>query len=97
MPSHDDLVTLLSGIHVSDRYKRRAAIVAGHLVSYVLKERGNSLSKLQRQKLISPSANRLWDNYRGKRRQPGQSPKEVAEETIAEELDYLETILTDSN
>ena len=93
MPSLEDLIVLLSGIHVSDRNQRRAYTVAGHLVASVLKDRWHQLSERQRQLLVQPSTDRLWDSYMHKRRYLEQPPKEAAEEAIADELALLEQAL----
>ena len=94
MPSLEDLIVMLSGIHVSDLNRRRAYTVAGHLVAYVLKGRFHQLSERQRQLLVQPSTARLWDNYMHKRRDLEQSPKEAAKQTITDEIAFLEQSLT---
>jgi hypothetical protein len=93
MPSLEDLITLLSGTHVNECNKRRANVVAGHLLKSVLKDRWHQLSLHQTQQLVLDSTNRLWGNYMRKRKDL-QSPKEAAKEAIADELARLEQALT---
>lgn len=94
MPSLEDLIVLLSGIHVNQHDRRRAYTVAGHLVASILQGRWHQLSEYQRQQLVRPSTNRLWDNYMRKRRYLEQSPKEAAKQTITDEIAFLQQSLT---
>ena len=97
MPSFEDLVVLLAGIHVTDRNRRRADAVAGHLVAFVLKERWHELPKRKRQTLIRASGNRLWNGYMEKRRNEGIKPKEAAQDAIDDEITFLEQLLNPNN
>jgi len=97
MPSLEDLVILLAGIHVTDRNRRRAYAVAGHLVAYALKEGYHSLSKHQRQILIRNSGNRLWNGYMKRRRDEAMKPKEAAHDVILDEIAILEQSLNPRN
>lgn len=97
MPSHQDLVALLAGVHVTDRNRRRAYTVAGHLVKSVLKERWHGLSERQRQILSKASSDRLWNSYMAKRRIEGVRPKEAAEDAIFDEIAALEQELNPNN
>lgn len=90
MPDLKDLIVHLAGIHVTDRNRRRAYDVAGHLIASVLKERWHSLPERQRQILIRDSGNRLWNGYLEKRRKEDMKPKEAAQETIFDETTLLE-------
>jgi len=97
MPSHEDLVILLAGIHVTDRNRRRAYAVAGHLVASVLKERWHGLSEHQRKILIRDSGNRLWNGYMEKRKNEVIKPKEAADDAIFNEIAFLEQLLNPNN
>ena len=97
MPSFEDLLVLLSGIHVTDRNRKRAYTVAGHLVAFVLKERWHGLPERQRQILIRDSSNRLWDGYMKKRRLEDVKPKEAARDAILAEITVLEELLNPNN
>lgn len=90
MPDFRDLVVHLSGIHVTDRNRRRAYAVAGHLIESALKERWHSTPDRQRQSLIRKSGDRLWNSYMGKRRNKEITPKEAAQEAIFDEETILE-------
>jgi len=93
-PSLKDLITRLSGIHVTDRNKKRAIYVAGHLVKFILGARWDKSSEGQQKLLMKPSSDRLWNNYMHKRINLGQSTKQAAKETIAEEFKILKESLT---
>lgn len=97
MPSFEDLVVLLAGVHVTDRNRGRAYDVAGHLVAFVLRERWDRLSERQRQILIRDSGNRLWNGYMGKRRIEDMRPKEAAHDAIFDEIAVLEQKLNPNN
>lgn len=97
MPSHQDLVALLAGVHITDRNRRRAYTVAGHLVKSLLKERWHGLSERQRQILTKASGNRLWENYMAKRRIEDMRPKEAAQDAIFDEIAALEQELNPNN
>lgn len=97
MPSLEDLVSLLAGIHVTDRNRRRAYAVAGHLVASALKERYRGLPKHQLQILIRDSGNRLWDGYMKKRGNEAMKPKEAARDAILDEITVLEQSLNPNN
>ena len=90
MPSLEDLITHLAGIHKTDRVRGRAYNVAGHLVASTLKERWHGLPEHQRQMLIRDSGNRLWDGYMQQRRNEYTKPKEAARDAILEEQAFLE-------
>jgi hypothetical protein len=91
------LVILLAGVHVTDRNRRRAYAVAGHLIKAVLKERWHRLSEHQRQILIKESGNRLWNGYMEKRRNEVIKPKEAAQDAIFDETSVLEQLLNPNN
>jgi len=92
-PNLKDLIARLSGIHVTDRDKKRAVYVAGHLVKFVLGDKWDMLSEGQQKLLVKPSSNRLWNNYMQKRKNLGQSTKQDAKETIEEEIKVLKDYL----
>ncbi len=92
MPDIKDLIGHLAAIHITDRDRSRAFTVAGHLITFVLKDRWHQLSDGQRQKLIQASASRLWNNYFDKRKKYGLSPRDAAEEAIGEEMAILEQL-----
>jgi hypothetical protein len=90
VPTFEDLVALLSEVHITDRKRYRAHTVASHLVSNVLGvDRWNQLSDQQTDQLIAYSTNRLWNIYMNKRRNQGQQPKEAANAAILEEWEFL--------
>jgi hypothetical protein len=91
MPDIKDLIVHLAGIHITDRSRRRAYDVAGHLVA--LKERWHKTPDRQRQTLIRASGNRLWGGYMKKRRDTEITPKEAAREAIFDEQSILEELL----
>lgn len=93
MPSFDDLVFLLAGIHVTDRKRDRAVAVAGHLVASTLEEHWHKLPKRQRDILIRASANRLWDDYMAKRKLEELKPEEAAQDAILDEQTILQQLL----
>lgn len=93
MPSLDDLIVQLSGVRVNQRDRGRVANVAGHLLESVLKDQWHSLADHQKQRLIIASASRLRDSYTAKLKYFGQSTKEAAKESIAEEIVVLKEIL----
>lgn len=97
MPNYEDLVILLAGVHVTDRNRRRAYAVAGHLIESVLKERWHRLSEHQRKILIRDSGDRLWNGYMEKRRNEVIKPKEAAQDAIFDELTTLEQLLNPNN
>jgi hypothetical protein len=97
VPSYEDLVTLLAGVHVTDHKRTRAYDVAGHLVAYVLKERWHGLSERQRRILIKASGDRLWNGYMAKRRIEDMRPKEAAQDAIFDEIAALEQELNPNN
>ena len=82
MPTLDDLIALLSGIHISDRNRYRANTVASHLVS-----------PNARQKLDRASTKRLWESYMHIRKFQDYTPKDAAERAIHDEIATLEEIL----
>src|SRR3989304_3804486 len=90
MPNLEDLVVLLSGIHITDRTREQAYAVAGHLVASTLRERWHELPERQRQILIKQSGNRLWDAYKKKRRNEYEKSRDAATEAIAEEMAFLQ-------
>jgi hypothetical protein len=92
-PSLKDLITRLSGIHVTDRDKERAVYVAGHLIKFILGDKWDMLSEGQRKLLVKPSSDRLWDNYMQKRKNLGRSTKQDAKETIEDEIKILKNYL----
>ena len=97
MPDLKDLIVHLAGIHVTDRNRRRAYDVAGHLVESALKERWHKTPNRQRQALIRDSGNRLWDGYMEKRQNKEITPKEAAQEAIFDEESILEELLNPNN
>jgi len=97
MPSLDDLISLLAGIRVNERSRKRAVVVAGHLVASVLEDQWHALTEHQRQQLVKPSIKRLWDNYMSMRKFSEQPPKEAAKQAIAHELKLLRGSLNQNN
>lgn len=97
MPSYEDLVVLLAGVHVTDRNQTRAYDVVGHLVAFVLKERWHGLTKHQRRILIKGSGDRLWNGYMAKRKIEDVRPKEAAREAIFDEIAALQQELNPNN
>jgi len=89
MPSLDDLISLLAGIRVNERSRKRAVVVAGHLIASVSEDQWHSLTEHQRQQLVEPSTKRLWDSYMSMRKFSEQPPKEAAKQAIANELKLL--------
>ena len=90
MPSLEDLIALLSGVHVTDRNRTRAYDVAGHLVAHVLRERWHTLPERQRRLISKASGNRLWENYMAKRKLEDMKPTEAARDAILDEIAALE-------
>jgi hypothetical protein len=93
MPSFEDLVAELACVHITDRKRVRAEIVAGHLVSSTLKERWHKTSERERQTLIRQSRDRIWAGYMKARMNEIAKPKEAAEEALLEEKAILEELL----
>lgn len=88
------IITQLSCVGVNDSDHSRAGIVSGHLVKFVLQDQWNRLTERQRQSLIQPSTNRLWNSYMQIRKNTKKSTDDAAEIAISEELAYLKEILT---
>jgi hypothetical protein len=97
MPNLEDLVTLLADIHITDRDRRRAYTVAGHLVASALKERWHGTSDHQRQIYIRDSGDRLWNSYGEKRRNENIKPKEAARDAIYDEMTVLDRLFNPKN
>ena len=93
MPTLDDLIALLSGIHISDRNRYRANTVASHLVRSIWKDHWHQLSPNARQKLDRASTKRLWESYMHIRKFQDYTPKDAAERAIHDEIATLEEIL----
>lgn len=94
MPTLDDLITALSGVRTNERNRKRARIVANHLLKSELQEQWHALPGRQKQALMRGSTDRLWDRYMRGRQVLDQSTKEAAEQTIEEERMYLRHLLS---
>jgi hypothetical protein len=89
LASYGDLVVTLSAVHINERKRHRANIVAGHLIVYLLKDRYDQLSNLEIQELLKASTDRLWDNYKHKRQDSSLSSREASLQAINAEIEFL--------
>jgi hypothetical protein len=86
---YDELVVLLSAVHINERKKHRANVVAGHLMVYLLKEKCDKMSEAELQELLKVSTDRIWDAYKNKRQDKTLSSKEAALQAINAEIEIL--------
>jgi hypothetical protein len=93
MLSYENMVNLLSGVHVTDKNLSREKIVSVNIIEDALKQLSYNLSKNKKQSLINNSAIRISNNYKQKRKLRELTTKEAAEEAIAEEQDIIEQLL----
>ncbi len=91
MASYDELVVLLSAVHINERKRHRANVVAGHLIVYLLQEKCDKLSETELQELLKSSTDRLWDAYQTKRKDKSLASKEAALQAINAEIEFLTT------
>lgn len=91
MASYEDLIDLLSAVHIYERKKHRATVVAGHLIVYILKEKCDKLPQPEIQELLKASTDRLWENYKQKRTQEKLPSRSAALRAINDEIEFLKT------
>ncbi len=88
MADFENNVVHLATARINERNRKIAFEVAADLIHSLLRESWFDLSEKQKQSLVSPSANRLWDNYMRKRK-ASYPTKEAARKAMLEELSHL--------
>jgi len=97
MPNKQDLIVHLAGTHVNDYDRKRAYVIAGHLVTSALKGQSNNFPLDQKDKIIRDSGDRLWNGYMEKRLDKSITPREAAQEAIFDEQLFLEDLLNQNH